>query len=70
MLSAFDTIIQKPSCFTSFSYNFPATPPPTFDYRRGEAALISSAVAEVTGAEPRSFKSFFRDYAGLFRRAN
>ena len=35
-------------------------------YRRGEAAAVSSAVAEVTGTAPRSIEQFARDYATVF----
>jgi hypothetical protein len=37
-------------------------------YARGEAAAISSDVREVTGVEPRDFKTFSRDYARAFGR--
>ena len=35
-------------------------------YRRGEAAEISSAVAEVTGIPPRDVSQFAHDYAPAF----
>ena len=35
-------------------------------YRRGEAATIASGVEDATGAPPRSFDSFIRDYAPAF----
>ena len=35
-------------------------------YRRGEAAAVSPAVAEITGQAPRSIGQFARDYAGAF----
>jgi len=35
-------------------------------YRRGEAATIASGVEEATGAPPRSFDRFARDYAPAF----
>jgi uncharacterized protein YbjT (DUF2867 family) len=35
-------------------------------YRRGEAAAVSPAVAEITGQAPRSIEQFARDYAGAF----
>ena len=36
-------------------------------YRRGEAASVSSAVAEITGRPPRDIQQFARDYAPAFR---
>jgi len=38
-------------------------------YRRGEAALVSPAVRDVTGAAPRDIDTFARDYATAFARA-
>jgi uncharacterized protein YbjT (DUF2867 family) len=38
-------------------------------YRRGEAALVSPAVRDVTGAAPRDIDTFVRDYAAAFARA-
>ena len=38
-------------------------------YRRGEAALVSPAVRDVTGAAPRDIDTFARDYAMAFARA-
>jgi hypothetical protein len=38
-------------------------------YARGEAAPVSSAVRDVTGAEPRDITSFARDYARVFMPA-
>ena len=35
-------------------------------YRRGEAATVSPAIAEVTGAAPRGIEQFARDYAAAF----
>jgi len=35
-------------------------------YRRGEAALVSPAVAEITGRPPRDVQQFARDYAPAF----
>src|SRR5215472_16794042 len=35
-------------------------------YRRGEAAAVSSAIAEITGTAPRSIEQFARDYAAAF----
>jgi len=35
-------------------------------YGRGEAAAVSPAVAEITGAAPRSIEQFARDYAAAF----
>jgi uncharacterized protein YbjT (DUF2867 family) len=35
-------------------------------YRRGEAALVSPAVAEITGRPPIDIQRFARDYAGAF----
>ena len=35
-------------------------------YRRGEAASVSLAVAEVTGRPPWKFSQFARDYAPAF----
>lgn len=35
-------------------------------YRRGEAAIISSAVRDVTGQAPRDIDTFARDYASSF----
>jgi hypothetical protein len=35
-------------------------------YRRGEAAGITSAVKEVTGEAPRSFRKFARDHQAAF----
>jgi uncharacterized protein YbjT (DUF2867 family) len=35
-------------------------------YRRGEAAAVSPAVAEITGAAPRSIERFAHDYAAAF----
>ena len=35
-------------------------------YRRGEAAAVSPAIAEITGTAPRSIEQFARDYAGAF----
>ncbi|MBT1706102.1 SDR family oxidoreductase [Chryseosolibacter indicus] len=37
-------------------------------YARGEAAEISSAVEDVTGAKPHSFRDFCHDYSALFRQ--
>ena len=36
-------------------------------YRRGEAASVSSAVAEITGRPPRDIQQFARDYAPAFK---
>jgi uncharacterized protein YbjT (DUF2867 family) len=38
-------------------------------YRRGEAALVSPAVRDVTGAAPRDIDTFVRDYTSAFARA-
>lgn len=35
-------------------------------YARGEAAIVTTAVQEVTGQQPRSFKAFVRDHAAAF----
>jgi uncharacterized protein YbjT (DUF2867 family) len=35
-------------------------------YRRGEASVVASSVRDVTGAPPRSFREFARDYAPAF----
>jgi len=35
-------------------------------YRRGEAAAITTTVRDITGAEPRTFQQFARDYAAEF----
>ncbi|HXF02131.1 MAG TPA: SDR family oxidoreductase [Arthrobacter sp.] len=35
-------------------------------YRRGEAAVVSSAVTEITGTAPRDVAQFARDYAPAF----
>lgn len=35
-------------------------------YRRGEAAAVSSAVAEITGNQPIDIQQFARDYASAF----
>ena len=35
-------------------------------YRRGEAATVSPAIAEVTGTAPRGIEQFARDYAAAF----
>jgi hypothetical protein len=35
-------------------------------YRRGEAAMVSTAVAEVTGHPAMDFAQFARDYAPAF----
>ena len=35
-------------------------------YRRGEAAAVSPAIAEITGTAPRSIEQFARDYAPAF----
>lgn len=35
-------------------------------YRRGEAAFVSPAVAEITGSSPRDVSQFARDYARAF----
>ena len=35
-------------------------------YRRGEAAAVSPAIAEITGTAPRSVEQFTRDYALAF----
>ena len=37
-------------------------------YRRGEAAAVSPAVAEITGGPPRDVEQFARDYAPAFAR--
>jgi len=36
-------------------------------YRRGEAAAVSPAVAEITGRPPTDVWQFARDYAPAFR---
>jgi uncharacterized protein YbjT (DUF2867 family) len=36
-------------------------------YRKGYGANVSTAVQDVTGRPPRSFRDFFRDYAARFR---
>lgn len=36
------------------------------EYRRGEAAIATSTVRDVTGSEPTSFSQFAKDYAGKF----
>ncbi len=36
-------------------------------YRNGEAAEVTDAVLEVTGAAPRSFSEFAQDYSAMFR---
>ena len=36
-------------------------------YRRGEAASVSSTVAEITGRPPRDVQQFARDYAPAFK---
>jgi hypothetical protein len=36
-------------------------------YRRGEAASVSSAVADITGRPPRDIREFARDYAPAFK---
>ena len=36
-------------------------------YRRGEAAAVSPAVAEVTGKPARDVRQFAQDYAGAFK---
>ena len=36
-------------------------------YRRGEAASVSSAVADITGRPPRDIQQFARDYAPAFK---
>jgi uncharacterized protein YbjT (DUF2867 family) len=38
-------------------------------YRRGEAAVVTPAVRDVTGREPRSFAQFALDYAAAFAGA-
>jgi uncharacterized protein YbjT (DUF2867 family) len=35
-------------------------------YRRGEAAAVSPAIAEITGSAPRGIEQFARDYASAF----
>jgi hypothetical protein len=35
-------------------------------YRRGGAAAVSPAIAEITGTAPRSIDQFARDYAAAF----
>lgn len=35
-------------------------------YRRGEAALVTSGVRDATGAPPRPFAAFARDFAQAF----
>jgi uncharacterized protein YbjT (DUF2867 family) len=35
-------------------------------YRRGEAAVVSPVVAEITGTAPRSIEQFARDYTAAF----
>lgn len=35
-------------------------------YRRGEAAGVSTAVQDVTGVPPRSFRDFAKDYRQAF----
>jgi hypothetical protein len=35
-------------------------------YRRGEAAAVSSAIAELTGTPPRDVMQFAREYAPAF----
>lgn len=35
-------------------------------YRRGEASILSSAVKDVTGNSPRTFRAFARDYREVF----
>jgi hypothetical protein len=35
-------------------------------YDRGEAAAIATGVKDATGAEPRAFAAFARDYAAAF----
>jgi uncharacterized protein YbjT (DUF2867 family) len=35
-------------------------------YKRGEAAVVASGVQDATGAAPRSFAQFARDYASAF----
>jgi uncharacterized protein YbjT (DUF2867 family) len=37
-------------------------------YRRGEAAAVSPAVAEITGRPAIDVRQFARDYAGAFAR--
>jgi hypothetical protein len=37
-------------------------------YRRGEAAVITSGVADATGTPPRDFDTFARDYVPIFVR--
>ena len=37
-------------------------------YRRGEASAISTAVQDVTGVAPHTFRTFARDYADAFLR--
>ena len=37
-------------------------------YRRGEAAAVSPAVAEITGRAPADVRQFARDYAPAFSR--
>lgn len=38
-------------------------------YRRGEAAVVSSAVADLTGRQPIDVQQFARDYAAAFTPA-
>lgn len=38
-------------------------------YRRGEAAYVSTAVTDITGAQPRGIAQFCRDYADRFGRS-
>jgi hypothetical protein len=35
-------------------------------YRRGEAATVSPAIADITGTAPRSIEQFALDYAPAF----
>jgi hypothetical protein len=37
-------------------------------YRRGEAASVSPAIAEITGRPPTNIGQFARDYAPAFAR--
>jgi uncharacterized protein YbjT (DUF2867 family) len=37
-------------------------------YRRGEASAVSTAVTDITGQPPRSFRQFVQDYRLAFRR--
>ena len=51
------------------SYDLPQPPGLLEDYahyRRGEAASVSPAVAEVTGRPPRDVSQSARDYASAF----